>query len=455
MSRLVVVSNRTATPGAPRSGGLATALHDALAESGGLWFGWSGQTVEASDEKLAHAAEDDYAFALLDLTEADYEGYYLGYSNAALWPVLHYRVDLARFDDEAFAQYDRVNARFARLLAPLMRDDDTVWVHDYHLMLLGRELRAAGWRGPTGFFLHIPFPSPEVFTALPQHAEIAEALAAFDLVGFQTAHDAENFRRYLAEQHAATPLADGVVHAFGTVLRAAAFPIGIDPDSVSAAAADWRSHPDLARLARGIGEDALVVGVDRLDYSKGLPQRLEAFGQLIAADAALHARVSLVQIAPPSRTEVEAYADLREQVDRIAGRINSDHADLGWIPVRYIAREYPRDKLAGLYRLARVGLVTPLRDGMNLVAKEFVAAQDPGDPGVLIVSEPAGAAEQLEEAVQVNPYDIAAVTDALRSALEMPHGERSARWQALRARVWREDVGWWWRGYLDALRATR
>jgi trehalose 6-phosphate synthase len=448
---LIVASNRVAAPGEPRAGGLAVALADALAERGGVWFGWSGETPERETRGVRTFAEGNVEYALADLTQAEYDGYYLGYANRALWPVFHYRVDLAHFDEAEFAAYEAVNRRFGRLLAGLTRPGDSVWVHDYHFLLLGQELRQSGWDGPMGFFLHIPFPAPEVFTSLPQHQRLARGLAAFDLVGFQTDRDTANFRRYLVENAGAEALEDGRLQAFGRTLTAATFSIGIDPDEVAELAVGEEGRATAERLGRIIDNRALVIGVDRMDYSKGLPQRMAAFGRMLDDHEDLRGRVSFLQIAPPSREAVDAYQVLRGELDGLAGRINADYADLDWMPIRYLARGYSRAALSGLYRLARVGLVTPLHDGMNLVAKEFVAAQDPDDPGALVLSEFAGAAEQLQAALLVNPHDIAGTADAIHHALAMPLEERRERWQALDAAVRDQDIAWWRREFLAAL----
>jgi trehalose 6-phosphate synthase len=451
--RLIIASNRVANPGERRAGGLAVALGDALAERGGVWFGWSGDTAERATRGVRLFSDGNVDYALADLTTPEYEGYYLGYANRALWPVFHYRVDLARFDEAEFAAYEEVNRRFARLLAPLLREGDTVWVHDYHFLLMGQELRASGWEGRMGFFLHIPFPAPEVFSAIPQHQRLARGLAAFDLVGFQTDRDTANFRRYLTEVAGGTSL-DGQVRVFDQSVRAATFSIGIDPGDIAAQAEGEEGRAAAARLGRLTENRALVIGVDRMDYSKGLPQRMEAFGRMLDDHEELRGRVSFLQIAPPSREAVDAYQVLREELDRLAGRINADYADLDWMPIRYLARSYDRGALCGLYRLARVGLVTPLHDGMNLVAKEFVAAQTAEDPGVLVLSEFAGAAEQLETALLVNPHDIAATADAIHRALSMPREERLERWERLIAQVREHDIDWWRRAFLRALEAT-
>ncbi len=452
--RLIIASNRTASPGEPKVGGLAVALWEALAErGGGVWFGWSGETLERETRGVRLFAEGNVDFALADLTKAEYEGYYLGYANRALWPVFHYRVDLAHFDDQEFAIYEDVNRRFGRLLAQVARADDTVWAHDYHFLLLGQEMRQSGWDGPMGFFLHIPFPAPEIFTSLPQHQRLARALCAFDLVGFQTDRDSANFQRYLRDFCDAKISAGGRIEVFGRTLTAKAFPIGIDADDIATQAEGEEAKDAAGRLGRIIDNRALVFGVDRMDYSKGLPQRMEAFGRMLDEHEDLHGQVSFLQIAPPSREDVDAYQDLREQLDRLTGRINGDHADLDWVPIRYLARGYPRGALAGLYRLARVGLVTPLYDGMNLVAKEFVAAQTAEDPGALVLSEFAGAADQLDAALLVNPHDISATADAIHRALVMSLEERIERWTSLDRAVRAHDIAWWRRSFLAELDA--
>lgn len=453
MSRLIVASNRTAKPGEERAGGLAVALSDALMERGGVWFGWSGEIVPRETRGIRMFVDGNIDFALADLTAAEHQGYYLDCANRALWPVFHYRIDLAVFDDESYEAYAAVNRRFGRLLFQLLRPEDRIWVQDYHFLLLGEELRANGWRGTIGFFLHVPFPAPEVFSALPQHQRLARGMAAFDLLGFQTARDVGNFTRYMVEEHGAEVQEDGAIRVFDRVIRAQAFPIGIDPDEVARMAESDAANAACSRLARLIENRALVIGVDRMDYSKGLPQRLQAFGRLLDDNENLRARVTLLQIAPPSRESVGAYMDLREELDRLTGRINGDYSDLDWTPIRYLARSYSREVLAGLFRLAHVGLVTPLHDGMNLVAKEYVAAQNPEDPGVLVLSEFAGAAERMEAALLVNPHDVSGMADAIRRALEMPLEERVERWTQLMGEVRDHDIAVWRKSFLATLDA--
>ena len=306
-----------------------------------------------------------------------------------------------------------------------------------------------------GFFLHIPFPAPEVFTALPQHQRLARGLCAFDLVGFQTERDTANFRRYLIEICGGTVLDDGAVRVFDRTLRAETFSIGIDPDEI-AELAERRGRPRRRRAARPDHRQPRAGASASTGWTipRACRSAWQAFGRMLDDHEDLHGHVSFLQIAPPSREAVDAYQVLREELDRLAGRINADYADLDWMPIRYLARSYSRGALAGLYRLSRVGLVTPLHDGMNLVAKEFVAAQDPDDPGALVLSEFAGAAEQLKAAILVNPHDIAGTADAIFRALSMPLEERRERWQAMIESVREHDIAWWRHAFLDALEAT-
>ncbi len=451
MGRLIAVSNRTAAGSGSRAGGLAVALWDALAQTESLWFGWSGDLVDQDARGVRMIAEGGVDYALADLTESEHEGFYLGFANRTLWPVFHYRTDLAVFDETDFRTYEDVNRRLSQLLHHQMRDGDVVWVHDYQFIMFAEGLRQAGWYGRIGFFLHIPFPPPEIFRTIPEHTRLSQALANYDVIGFQTDGDTNNFLRYLSED-AADFRADGArVHAFGRTMTVATYPIGIDADAFAAMAVSDDAQAAVERISSFLGDRSLVIGVDRMDYSKGLPQRFEAIGRLFDNYKDVHGEVSFTQISPPSRSKVEAYMDLRAQLDGLAGRINADYGDLDWIPIRYLARSYSREQLAGLFRIAKVGLVTPLRDGMNLVAQEYIAAQDPENPGVLILSEFAGASDQLRNALLVNPHDVNAVSETIRTALQMPLSERRKRWEDCRDVVWKNDVASWRRSFLDAL----
>jgi trehalose 6-phosphate synthase len=303
-----------------------------------------------------------------------------------------------------------------------------------------------------GFFLHIPFPPPEIFKSLPNHARLARGLCAFDVVGFQTTNDRRNFEKYLTEDLGAKPLGDCQFAVMGRRVTVKAYPIGIDAAEFERLATAPTAQAAIKRITPFLGGRKLVLGVDRMDYSKGIPERFEAMGRLLDHYPDLHGKIAYTQIAPPSRSKVEEYADLREDLDRLAGRINGDYGDLDWIPIRYLARSYPREELAGLYRVARLALVTPLHDGMNLVAKEFVAAQDPEDPGVLLLSQFAGAAEQLSGgALLVNPHDMSGMADAMKEGLSMPIQERKRRHLAMLKVTREQDISWWREAFMADL----
>ncbi|WP_046110989.1 alpha,alpha-trehalose-phosphate synthase (UDP-forming) [Aquincola tertiaricarbonis] len=454
MSRLVVISNRVSDPRKVAAGGLAVALGDALATSGGLWFGWSGKIVEggASGEGELHQQRaGNVELVTIDLSREDHDTYYTGYSNQALWPAFHYRLDLADFGSGFFAGYQRVNRLFARKLAPLLRDDDVIWVHDYHLIPLASELRSLGCRQRIGFFLHIPLPPPPILAAIPGHEWLMRSFFAYDLVGLQTHEDADHFARFLVGEAHAERLPDGRFSAYGRTMRAQAFPIGIDVDEFQGLAESAESRETEATLKQQYAHRRLLVGIDRLDYSKGLPRRLRAFRELLDNYPENRNSATLIQIASPTRESVDAYADIRHELEGLAGEINGTYGELAWMPIRYMHRTWARKRLPGLYRAAKVALVTPLRDGMNLVAKEYVAMQDEDDPGVLVLSRFAGAAEQMREALLVNPYDIPATAQTIQRALQMPLAERRERHAALLKRIREYDVHAWRKDFLGVL----
>lgn len=457
MSRLVVVSNRIADPRKTAAGGLAVALGEVLNNTGGLWFGWSGRIVEPAEGSADFEPEvrtqqaGPVKLVTLDLTRKDHDAYYLGYSNAVLWPVFHYRLDLADFDAGYVDGYRRVNQLFARKLLPLLQPDDIIWIHDYHLIPLASELRALGCSQRMGFFLHIPLPPPLILAAIPGHEWLMRALCCYDLIGFQSEADHTHFTRYIQAEAHAEDLGDGRWRAFNRAVRVGAFPIGIDVEGFQALTGATEGREMYARMKREYARRSLLVGVDRLDYSKGLPQRMRGFRKMLEEYPETHHKAVLIQIASPSREDVSAYSDILHELESLCGSINGNFGDLDWMPVRYMHRVVARARLPGLYRASRVALVTPLRDGMNLVAKEFIVAQDPADPGVLVLSRFAGAAEQLKEAVLVNPYDTEGLAGAIHLALQMPLEERRARHAALLECCRRTDVHWWCDTFLQAL----
>ncbi|MGI4855957.1 MAG: alpha,alpha-trehalose-phosphate synthase (UDP-forming) [Janthinobacterium lividum] len=455
MTRLIIVSNRVApiSEGGPAAGGLAVGVYDALRETGGMWFGWSGDIVDdqASPPAITVEPHGPVTFATLGLSRRDYEQYYRGFSNATLWPTLHYRSDLTEFDRDEYEGYKRVNGWLAEQLLPLLRADDVIWVHDYHLIPFAAALRAAGVRNRIGFFLHTPFPAAQVLTTIPPHADLMRALCSYDLVGLQTEPDLRAFVDYIQHEAGGSAGADGTITAYGRTLSARAFPIGIHPDEVATLAKDGSDSDVLQTLRRTLLDTRLIVSVDRLDYSKGLVERFKAFDALLARFPEERQRVSFLQIAPPTRADVDAYQNMRDALESEAGRINGRYGEMHWTPIRYIHRQYGRPVLASVFRAAHVGYVTPLRDGMNLVAKEYVAAQDPADPGVLVLSRFAGAAQQMSGALIVNPLDVEGMAEALAQALHMPLAERQARYEDMMAMLRRDNVSAWRDAFLKAL----
>ncbi|MDQ2695385.1 MAG: trehalose-6-phosphate synthase [Pseudomonadota bacterium] len=455
MSRLIVVSNRVAVPQPstqPAAGGLAVALLAALRRYNGIWFGWSGKIGEASTTHSHIIKRGGVTFAVIDLAQDDYDTYYNGYANRSLWPLFHYRTDLVVYDRRFQQGYFRVNLLFARALAPLVQPDDMIWVHDYHLICCGEELRRMGMEQRMGFFLHIPFPTPQILLTLPNHRAFVRALFAYDVLGFQTGSDLRALQDYVVEELGGRLEDDGRLTAFGRTIQARAFPIGLDTDNFlhMAQSAAARSH--YTRMRRSLDGCQMIIGVDRLDYSKGLPQRLGDFERLLELYPENQGRVSLLQIAAASRQDVPEYGDIRAELEAVAGRINGRFADIDWVPVRYQNKAVSRAALAGLCRASRIGLITPYRDGMNLVAKEFVAAQNPDDPGVLVLSRFAGAATQLSGgALIVNPYDTQEVVDAIQRGLNLPLEERRERWQRMMEVVRACDVGWWRDAFVGCL----
>ena len=457
MGRLIAVSNRVATPTETKgsAGGLAVGIYSALKDMGGVWFGWSGdvvsETVANAGPTLKH--EGSVTFATVGLTRRDYDQYYRGFSNATLWPVFHYRNDLAGYEREEYAGYRRVNAWLAHKLVKLIEPDDIVWVHDYHLIPFAESLRREGVTNRIGFFLHTPFPSPQVLLNVPPHQELIKSLCCYDLLGFQTDSDRLAFHDYIERHAGGTVSAEGNVEAYGRRLRTGVYRIGVFPDEIAAEAERNESRQQVLELKHSLEGRKLIMSVDRLDYSKGLIERFRAFEQLLEHAPEWRGNVTFVQVAPPTRADVESYQQIRQKLEYEAGRINGRYSGLDYTPIRYLNQRFARSQLMSMCRESQVGFVTPLRDGMNLVAKEYIAAQNPDDPGVLVLSEFAGAAAELCAALIVNPHDIAGMSEALERALSMPLEERKQRHEANMAVLRRNDLGVWRDTFLADLRA--
>lgn len=450
MARLVIVSNRVPVPAKKReqqAGGLAVVLEEAL-KGEVLWFGWSGRRSAEASAMPAFASRGATTFATIDLSEADYRDYYAGFANRSLWPLLHYRTGLVAFMRDEYSGYRATNRKFAEALMPLLRPDDIVWIHDYHLMPLGHYLREQGCRQKIGFFLHIPFPPLSVFDILPPARELIADLATYDVVGFQTTEDRDNF------QGCARRLLDGEERAHA-LTASVAIPVGIDGKAFARMAKTSRMTAESHRLKHSLVGRKLIIGADRLDYSKGLPQRFEAYSELLETHAQYREKISFLQIAPRSREDVSEYRELKKSLDRLTGKINGKYAEFDWVPLRYMTHGLSRKLLAGFFRMAAIGLVTPLRDGMNLVAMEYIAAQDEEDPGVLVLSRFAGAAAVLDAALIVNPFDSSAVAEAIHQGLMMPKEERRARWLSLMDRIEQDSAASWCRRFLARLTDTK
>jgi len=455
--RLVVISNRVAVPkargAAGAQGGLAGALHAALKDRKGLWFGWSGEESESG--RTGHIdtqTSDGLTTARLDLSQRDIDEYYNGYANSTLWPLFHDRLDLAEYERETAKGYERVNERFAELGAPLIDAEDIVWVHDYHLIPLGERLRSRGLKNRMGFFLHIPWPATRMFVSLPYHERLVRTLLFYDVVGFQTQEWLESFLHYCEnELRAEVDKADGTVTFEGRTTIARAYPIGIDWEHFSKLGENGEARQAQQRLISSTRRRIAMIGVDRLDYSKGIPERIDGIGRFFDKNPESIRDLVFIQIAPPSREDVGSYQEIRAALEQKCGQINGARSEVDMVPIRYVNRGYSHAELFGFFRGAKIGLVTPLRDGMNLVAKEYVAAQDPEDPGVLILSRFAGAAAQLKDAVLVNPHSPDDIAHAIRIALDMPLDERKRRYEKMIATVRDDNVQNWTRNFLRDL----
>src|SRR6266702_2071599 len=455
---LVVVSNRVARGklNEPMTGGLAAALLPVVEKSGAIWVGSSGRVRDGNlKEPFAEIeALGTGALAMLDLPAAHYGGYYEGFANSALWPALHSRADLIRASQEDYVSYREVNAFMARALLRFRKQDSAFWIQDYHFLALGAELRDLGVTQPIGFFLHTPWPTRSVIGGVPHHPDLIEAMLAYDLIGFQTEEDCENFLSY-AQTELKLAVHDGVVISRHGKTRAAVFPIGIDPQKFARQAGKAMTHPDVSRLRRSLNGEKLAIGVDRLDYSKGLINRIKAFDRMWTLHPQLARTASLLQIATPSRGAIEAYGNLQSEVAKLVSDVNGQHGEVDWTPIRYLNKGYGQAVLAGLYRTAQVGVVTPLQDGMNLVAKEYVAAQTPADPGVLVLSKFARAANELDTALLVNPHDIDGMAQTIATAISMPLTERRMRWEAMMTKLQGHTIQQWFGDFIDALQDSQ
>ncbi len=426
----------------------------ALRHTGGVWFGWSGETTETPVAEPEILTRGNIRYVTIDLPRSEFDDYYNGYCNGTLWPLFHYFPDRFMHEQRHYEAYQAVNGEFARHLMRILKPGDAVWVHDYHLIPLGRHLRQLGFQGPIGFFLHIPFPHVQILRLLPNYSELVQDLCHYDLAGFQTDDDVLSFLSCLEPPLTSLPTTRRL-EIGGRTVALGAYPIGIDVESVSSEAVATFAQETVQRMAVSLMGRQLIIGVDRLDYTKGLTERFAAYEQFLERFPENQGNVTLLQIAPPSRTDVLAYGEIRKGLEQCAGRLNGRFAEADWTPVRYLNRDYTHATLMGFLRAAKVALVTPVRDGMNLVAMEFVAAQDPEDPGVLILSPMAGAAQELRSALQVNPYDKRGMAVALQAALNMPLAERRWRHEQMLAAIRQHDIHNWYGTFIHDLTGQR
>jgi len=463
MQRLLIVSNRLPVTIQekkselhiePSVGGLATGLRSWYKSSPSIWIGWAGigrkKIKREKDIMTRLLAENCHP---VPLSQPDVEAHYYGMCNRTIWPLFHYFPNYAEYSEDFWRAYERVNTAFANVVAGIAKPNDIIWIHDYHLMLLPKLLREKLPKAKVGFFLHIPFPSFEIFRLLPWRQQILDGLLGADLVGFHTydytGHFLDSAHRLLGYE-----VAMGQVTAADRLVKADAFPMGINYDQFSNVDQDPRVQAERKRFRRKLGDCRVILSVDRLDYTKGITQRLEAFSLFLDRNPNFKRRVILVLLVVPSRTRVEHYIQLKKQVDGLVGEINGKHSTIGWMPVWYLYRSLPFHPLAALYSLADVALVTPLRDGMNLVAKEYTATKVDGK-GVLILSETAGAAQELGEAIIINPNNQEEIAEALAKALEMPEQEQIERNRVMQKRLHRYDVTRWANEFTDRLLATK
>lgn len=465
--RLVVVSNRLpyvldrlengSWSLKPGSGGLVTALHPVLRNRGGIWIGWPGVTESIPDlDRILRGAarEAGYAFVPVLLTAEEMENYYHGYSNEIIWPLFHDLQGRCYFNPEFWPAYVRVNRKFAQTLVSRCGPEDFVWVHDYHLMDLAHHARELGCAADLAFFLHIPFPSPDIFMKLPERQAILHSLLAYDLVGVQTLRDRRNLvqcvRTLIKNVHVRVEQHLHVVQIDNHETRIGNFPIGIDAASYAKRAAAPEVEEQVRAIRNRYRDRQLVLGIDRLDYTKGIPQRLQAFANLLERFPELRGRIHLFQVVVPSRVGIHEYYELKAEIERMVGEINGRFAQLGWVPVHYFFRSLSPTELLAFYRVAQIALITPLKDGMNLVAKEFCACSVEED-SVLILSQFAGASAQLgRAALVVNPYDVEQTADAIYQAFRMTPGERQYRMRRLRRNVNSQNIFWWVDSFMRA-----
>ncbi|WP_339874461.1 bifunctional alpha,alpha-trehalose-phosphate synthase (UDP-forming)/trehalose-phosphatase [uncultured Algoriphagus sp.] len=459
MSKTIIVSNRLPISlrhrngrfeFKPSAGGLATGLGSIYKEGENIWIGWPGNTVDDAEQRAEIILElNELKMAPVFLSKEDVEEFYEGFSNETLWPAFHYFTQYMVYNPEHWEAYVRVNQKFCDAILKKAGPDDTIWIHDYQLMLLPQMLREVLPNATIAFFQHIPFPSYEIIRMIPWRKELLTGVCGADLIGFHTYDD---MRHFLSAVGRITGLSNesGYIQAENRIINVDSFPMGIDYDKFAKQAKSKRTLRFVEEFGKQVEDQKLLLTIDRLDYSKGIPQRIQAFNQLLEQHKELHGKVSMIMIVVPSRDKVQSYKELKEEIDLLVGRINSEYSTLNWVPVHYFYRSFPFEELSAFYNMSDIALVTPLRDGMNLVCKEFVASKT-DQTGVLILSEMAGASKELQDAILVNPNDRQGVVDAIYNALSMPETEQVTRMKSMQESLKKYDVFQWVKVFMDRL----
>ncbi|SFA87227.1 bifunctional alpha,alpha-trehalose-phosphate synthase (UDP-forming)/trehalose-phosphatase [Algoriphagus aquimarinus] len=459
MSKTIIVSNRLPISlrhrngrfeFKPSAGGLATGLGSIYKEGDNIWIGWPGNTVDDPEQRAEIILElHDLKMAPVFLSKEDVEEFYEGFSNETLWPAFHYFTQYMIYNPEHWEAYVRVNQKFCDAILKKAGPDDTIWIHDYQLLLLPQMLREVLPNATIAFFQHIPFPSYEIIRMIPWRKELLAGMCGADLIGFHTYDDMRHFLSAVGRINGLSS-ESGYIQAENRIINVDSFPMGIDYDKFAKQAKSKRTLSFVEEFGKQVEDQKLLLTIDRLDYSKGIPQRIQAFNQLLEQHKELHGKVSMIMIVVPSRDKVQSYKELKEEIDLLVGRINSEYSTLNWVPVHYFYRSFPFEELSAFYNMSDIALVTPLRDGMNLVCKEFVASKT-DQTGVLILSEMAGASKELQDAILVNPNDRQGVVDAIFNALSMPLDEQIARMNSMQESLKKYDVFQWVKVFMDRL----
>lgn len=460
MSKLIVLSNRVSLPNPdkPAAGGLAVALQDALTETGGIWLGWNGdidgaETAAAKAQpRFSSVIEGKIEYLTCPLTQHQYDQYYCGFANNTLWPAMHERQDLIEYQQAEFDTYQQVNALFAQQLSATAQPDDVIWVHDYHFFSVARYCRELGMRNKIGFFLHIPFAPLTIWQSIPTAESLIRDLCHYDLVGLQTDHDQSLCIQACTTLLKAQKIQHSLISFQQRITTIKCYPIGVNPVQIQQVAKQHVSDRQDVFDLKALKQQKTIIGVDRIDYSKGILERFDAFAEFLQQYPQYLQQITELQIACPCRMDVLAYQRLFKQVNQTVEKINAKFAQHDWLPIDCTHEVVPHETLMGLYRLTDICWISSLRDGMNLVAKEYIAAQDPNNPGVLILSRYAGAAEQMHEALIVDPTDTQNMVDALKIAVEMPLQERISRYQKLMQGLVTFDINDWRNRFLNDLR---